>query len=78
MIVGLIKAFGAFLKGIVTLALAAFPELAARARAWIDGKVNAAVDAVNASTAREENSDFIMNEIYPSPALVSRLDAPHG
>ena len=44
-IVGLIHAFGEFVKGLVTVALAAFPEAAARARAWIDGRVKAATDA---------------------------------
>jgi hypothetical protein len=61
-IVRLIKAFGEFLKGIVTLALAAFPTLAARARAWIDSKVNAAVDAVNrAAAALEKAADRILD-----------------
>jgi hypothetical protein len=46
-IVGLIKAFGEILKGLVSIALAAFPELAARARAWIDNRVDAAVQTVN-------------------------------
>ena len=46
-IVGLIKGFGEFVKGLVSIALAAFPGLAAKARAWIDGRVQAATEAVN-------------------------------
>jgi hypothetical protein len=46
-IVGLIKAFGEFVKGLVSIALAAFPEAAAKARAWIDDKVDKATAAVN-------------------------------
>ncbi|MBR0804368.1 hypothetical protein JQ636_12535 [Bradyrhizobium japonicum] len=46
-IVGLIKAFSEVVKGLVSIALTAFPEAGARARAWIDGKVSSAVDAVN-------------------------------
>jgi hypothetical protein len=46
-VVGLIKAFGEFVKGLVSLALIAFPDAAAKARGWIDGKVNGAVTAVN-------------------------------
>lgn len=46
-IVGLIKAFGETIKGFVSIALAAFPKAAARARAWIDEKVNHAVQSVN-------------------------------
>lgn len=34
-------------RSFVPVALAAFPELAKKARAWIDGKVKAASDAVN-------------------------------
>jgi hypothetical protein len=48
-IVGLIKAFGAALKLAVSLVLIAFPETARKARAYIDGKVNGAVSAVNAA-----------------------------
>lgn len=46
-IVGFIKAFGEFVKGLVSIALAAFPEAAKKARAWIDDKVDKATAAVN-------------------------------
>lgn len=46
-IVEFIKNFGEALKRLVTIAFAAFPETAARARAWIDDKVNAGIDLVN-------------------------------
>jgi hypothetical protein len=46
---GLIKAFGAVLKTFVSIALAAFPEIAARINAKIDKAVDKAVDAVNAA-----------------------------
>lgn len=46
-IVGLIKAFGEALKALVSIALAAFPEIAKRINALIDKAVNAAVDLVN-------------------------------
>lgn len=48
MVVGMIKAFGEALKALVNIALAAFPELAAKFNAMIDKAVNAAVAAVNA------------------------------
>jgi len=47
-IVGLIKAFGAALKFAVSIALIAFPGAAKKARAFIDSKVDGAVNAVNA------------------------------
>jgi hypothetical protein len=46
-VVDLIQAFGEVLKGLISVALAAFPAAAARARAWIDARVKAAVSAVN-------------------------------
>jgi hypothetical protein len=63
-IVGLIHGFGEFVKGLVTVALAAFPEAAAKARAWIDGRVAAATDAVNrAAKALESAADAILDGI---------------
>jgi len=46
-VVGLVRALGVALKGLVTIVLMAFPDTAARARKWIDGKVDGAVAAVN-------------------------------
>ena len=46
-IVGLIKAYGAILKGLVRIALAAFPEIRDRILRRIDQAVNAATDLVN-------------------------------
>ena len=46
-IVGLIEGFGEALKVVVSVALFAFPETAAKARAWIDDKVDTAVETVN-------------------------------
>jgi hypothetical protein len=46
-IVGLIKAYGAILKGLVRIALAAFPEIRDRILKRIDQAVNAATDLVN-------------------------------
>ncbi len=61
-IVGLIKAFGEILKGLVTIALAAFPEAAAKARAWIDRRVDQAVTAVNkAAEALKKATDAILD-----------------
>lgn len=61
-VVGLIRSFGAVLKGLVTVALAAFPEAAARARDWIDRRVNSAVDAVNAAAEiLKEAADTILD-----------------
>lgn len=51
-IVGLIRGFGEVLKGLVTVALFAFPDVAARAREWIDGRVDAAVESVNEAAER--------------------------
>ena len=72
-IVGLIHAFGTFLKGLVTIALAAFPEAAAKARAWIDGRVNQATDAVNrAAKVLEQTADAILDGI--EQAIDAALD----
>lgn len=60
-VVGLIKGFGTFLTGLVTIALVAFPETAAAAREWIDGKLSTACDAVNAAAdaLKEATSAFL-------------------
>lgn len=47
LVVGLIKAFGEVLKTLVSIALAAFPELAKKINALIDKAVDFAVDVVN-------------------------------
>lgn len=61
-IVGIIKTFGEVIKTFVTIALFAFPEAAAKARAWIDGKVDGAVDAVNqAAEALKEAAEAILD-----------------
>jgi len=61
-VIGFIKEFGEFVKGLVTFALAAFPELAAKARAWIDKKVNQAAEAVNqAAEALKTATDAILD-----------------
>ncbi|WP_168790597.1 DUF6861 domain-containing protein [Paraburkholderia aromaticivorans] len=63
-IVGMIHTFGEFVKGLVSVALAAFPELAKKARAWIDGKVKAASDAVNrAAEALHRAADAILDAV---------------
>ena len=63
-IVGIIKAFGEVIKTFVSIALVAFPDAAARARAWIDGKVNDAVDLVNqAAEALKAAADAILDWI---------------
>ncbi|BAY07540.1 eCIS core domain-containing protein [Calothrix sp. NIES-2098] len=63
-IVGLIKGFGEFVKGLVTVALFAFPETAAKARAWIDDKVDKSVEAVNAAAeALKRATDAILDAV---------------
>ncbi|MDZ8055684.1 MAG: DUF4157 domain-containing protein [Aulosira sp. ZfuVER01] len=63
-IVGLIKGFGEFVKGLVSVALFAFPETAAKARAWIDDKVDKSVDAVNAAAeALKRATDAILDAV---------------
>jgi hypothetical protein len=53
-IVTLITAFGEFVKGLVSVLLVAFPELAKRARAWIDRCIKQAVDAVNHAAEKQK------------------------
>jgi hypothetical protein len=66
-VVGVIKAFGEAVKGLVDLALSAFPDAAARAREWIDQKVNGAVEAVNeAAEALKAATDAILDWIGAS------------
>jgi len=61
-IVGLIKAFGEGLKALVSVALAAFPEAAARARSWIDARVEQTTNAVNAVADRlKQAADAILD-----------------
>ena len=55
-IVAMIQAFGAFVKGLLTIALAAFPNAAAKARAWIDNRVKSATNAVNRAAAALEHA----------------------
>jgi len=63
-IVGLIEAFGEALKVLVTVALAAFPEIAEKARQWIDKKVASAVEAVNrAADELKKITDSILDAI---------------
>ncbi|MCB0397533.1 MAG: AHH domain-containing protein [Flavobacteriales bacterium] len=63
-IVGLIKAFGEALKAFVSIALAAFPELAKKARAAIDRTVDSAVKAVNkAAQALKDFADKVLDAI---------------
>ena len=47
-LISVIEAFGEFLKGLVSIALAAFPEIAERINGLIDDAVSVAVDGVNA------------------------------
>lgn len=63
-VVGLIKAFGDALKKFVSTALAAFPELAKKARAAIDKAVNKAVETVNrAAQALKDFADKVLDAI---------------
>ena len=63
-VVGLIKAFGEILKKFVSIALAAFPELAKKAQAVIDKAVNKAVDLVNnAAQALKDFADKVLDAI---------------
>jgi hypothetical protein len=50
-VVGLLRTYGLVLKGLVSVALIAFPQAAERARKWIDSKVDSAVEAVHAAAA---------------------------
>lgn len=76
-IVGLIKAFGEALKLVVSIALAAFPEAAAGARAWIDDRVDTAVEAVNAAAdalkaAAEAILDFVGEALDAALSLLQK------
>ncbi len=63
-IVGMIKGFGELIKGLVSVVLIAFPETAAKARAWIDNKIDATVDAVNAAAeALKRTTDAILDGV---------------
>ena len=49
-------------KGLITIALIAYPEKAKAAREWIDGKVNTAVQAVNdAAEVLKKATDAILD-----------------
>ncbi len=64
LIINLIKGFGEFLKGLVNIALAAFPEIAERINGWIDQAVEVAVDAVNAlADALKEIANAILDAV---------------
>lgn len=69
LVVGFIRAFGEALKVIASVALAAFPETAARARDWIDRRVEDAVEVVN--RAADALRDFAMAAL---DALGAALD----
>ena len=63
-ITGLIRAFGDALRVMIDLALAQFPEIARRAREFIDELVNSAVDAVDAAAdALKEVASGILDDL---------------
>ena len=63
-IIGLIKAFAEIVKAAISVALAAFPSVAQKARDWIDRRVDDAVSAVNrAADALEKAVDSILDAI---------------
>ena len=68
-LVGLIRGFGAFLKGAVTVALGLFPGAAEKARRWIDRSVDTAVSGVNKAAAALQ--DFVAKAL---DALAAGLD----
>lgn len=77
-IVGLIKGLGVLLKGLVTVALAAFPNIAKRINSKIDTAVNSAVNAVNtAANALKEAAtsvlDFLANTLDSFLGLIQSL-----
>lgn len=77
-IVGLIKAFSMLLKALVSVALAAFPELRDRILKRIDAAVNRAVDLVNKAAAGLKTAvaavlDFLAKTIDSLLALVQDI-----
>jgi hypothetical protein len=63
-IIGLIKVFAEVVKAAISVALAAFPSVAQKARDWIDHRVDDAVSAVNrAADALEKAVDSILDAI---------------
>ena len=75
-VTGLIKQFGEFLKGIVDVALAAFPNAAARARAWIDSKVSSSTQAVNRAADRlKERANATLDRIAGLDAALEQAAA---
>ena len=77
-IVGLIKAFGAVLKGFVSIALAAFPDKAEKINAKIDGAVDTAVEAVDAAAkaltkAVDAILDFLASTIDSLLGLIQKI-----
>lgn len=63
-VIGLIKAFADIVKAAISVALAAFPELAEKAREWIDRRVADAVDAVNrVADALEKTINAILDAV---------------
>lgn len=72
-VVGLIQGFGLLLKGLVTIALVAFPDTATAACEFIDGQVNGAVTAVNeAAEVLKNAADTVLTWIGDS--LLFALD----
>jgi hypothetical protein len=76
---GLIQGFGMFVKGLVSVALAAFPEAAARARGWIDARVDAATAAVDrAADALEARVQAILDRVGAAvEAALSLLESAY-
>jgi hypothetical protein len=77
-IVGLLKAFGEILKGLVSIVLVAFPETAKRINAKIDGAVQVAVDGVNWAADKLKKGvaavlDFLASTIDKLLGLVQSL-----
>jgi hypothetical protein len=63
-VIGLIKLFAEVVKAAISVALAAFPALAKKARDWIDRRVEEAVDAVNrVANALEKTIDAILDAV---------------
>jgi hypothetical protein len=77
-IVGLIHVFGEVLKGLVSIALAAFPEIAKRINDKIDAAVDKAVSAVNAvagwlSSAITAVLDFLSSTLDSLLGLIQSI-----